>query len=287
MTKPGLPIVFIHRSNPEYLKYSLAQATITNPESPIILIGDDSNNKYDFVDVHANIPDYMERANLFEKYYRHFSTNSFNFELVCFQRWFILEEFLLKNKIENCLYLDSDIMLFADVTQDKGKFMSYDFTLSHYVCGSIFFLNNINGLNKLCAFMFDIYAGKEKYYFDKLVSHYVVRKMHNLPGGACDMTVLEYYQLEHFGEVGEASLIIDDSVYEPNINLPAPGLEMKNKIKNVQFDSDGPYGIHEKNKNKVKLNCLHCQGNAKSLMSELYYNYLKYVTPAKKDLLAG
>ena len=41
---PQRSIVFIHYNNADYLKYSLAQAKVSNPDSTVYLLGDSSNN---------------------------------------------------------------------------------------------------------------------------------------------------------------------------------------------------------------------------------------------------
>src|SRR5262249_7614411 len=220
----SLPIIFIHRSNSEHLKYSLAQAHQSNPNSTIILLGDSSNDVYDFVE-HLPFVEYFQGAARFEKIYKHYSTHTVDFELICFQRWFILREFLMANNLAQCLYLDSDTMLYADVTKESKKFEQFDFTLCWNSIGCVFFLNRLKGLDEFCQFLMDIYGSKNKFYYDRMVAHYAVRKKHQLRGGACDMTAFQFYSEVNFGQMGEASHIIDGSVYDPNINMPHPGFE--------------------------------------------------------------
>src|SRR5262249_18826468 len=62
----SMPIVFIHQSNSEHLKYSLAQAHASNPRSTIILLGDSSNDVYDFVE-HRPFVEYFQEATRFQK----------------------------------------------------------------------------------------------------------------------------------------------------------------------------------------------------------------------------
>jgi hypothetical protein len=102
-----LPIVFLHNTNSDYLKYSLGQAKHSDPESRIYLIGDISNDCYDFVE-HHSFSNYFQGALDFSKIYRHYNTTSYEYEIFCFQRWYILLEFLVNNQIEKCLYVDSD-----------------------------------------------------------------------------------------------------------------------------------------------------------------------------------
>lgn len=266
----SLPIIFIHRSNSAYLKYSLSQAQASNPRSTVILLGDPSNNCYDFV-VHRQIDDFFQGATEFEKVYAHFSALPPSFELICFQRWFILKDFLLANKISRCLYLDSDIMLYTDVTADSGKFAHFDFTLAHQTNGCTFFLNRVGALNDFCQFLMDVYNKTDRYSYDKLLAHYVVRRRHGLTGGVCDMTAFQLYAENHFGEIGEVSHIIDGSVYDPAITILRPGFEMEGGIKKIFWRNGLPYGKHANTGQEIRFNSLHFHGStSKSMMSQFY-----------------
>lgn len=264
-----LPIVFIHRSNSDHLRYALAQAKHSNPASPVFLLGDASNNVYDFVE-HRNLTDYFDGAAALEKIYKHYSTHGVGFELICFQRWFILRDFLAAQGLDQCLYLDSDVMLYADVTGDLRKFDEFDFTLCWDAIGCVFFLNRFQGLEQFCQFVMDIYGKKEKYHYDRMVSHYAVRTKHGLPGGACDMTAFQFFREINFGQIGEASRVIDGSIYEPNINLPNPGFAMENGVKKIVWKDGQPYGTYVRTGEAVRFNSLHFNGSAKRLMSSYF-----------------
>lgn len=262
----AIPIVFIHRNNSEHLKYSFAQAKASNPNSTVFVLGDDSNSNYAGID-HHRFDRYFEGAAKFKEVYRHYSTHAIAFELICFQRWFILKEFLTANKIEQCVYLDSDVLLYANVTEDLKKFTRFDFTLCWNTIGCVFFLNRMEGLESFCQFMMDIYSKKDPYHYDKMVSHFATRRKNDLPGGVCDMTALQLYNEINFGQVGEAAHVIDGSVYDPNINMPHPGFEMENGIKKILWKGDQPYGKFGRTGEEVRFNSLHFNGHAKRLMS--------------------
>jgi hypothetical protein len=265
--RPPIPVIFIHQGDSEHLTYSLAQAKKANPDSTVYLLGDASNNKYACVD-HYKFADYFTAAAQFGRLYKHYSTHSVSFELICFQRWFILKEFLTAHKLDECVYLDSDVLLYANVTDDMAKFSRFDFTLCWHTIGCVVFLNHLQGLERLCQFMMDIYAGKDKYHFDQMVAHFAVRRHNQLSGGACDMTALQLYNELHFGRVGEASHIIDGSVYDPNINTPHPGFEMENNIKRITWQNHYPCGTYLPTGETVRFNSLHFNGHAKSLMAQ-------------------
>ncbi len=271
-----LPIVFLHNTNSDYLKLSLGQAKCSNPKSTVYLIGDDSNNCYDFVEYHSSA-NYYQGANCFSKIYRHFNTTPYQYELFCFQRWFILHEFLKANKLEMCLYLDSDTMLYADVTDEQKKFAQFDFTLSFKTCGSIFFLNRVEALADFCQFLTDIYTKKERLYFDRMLAQYATFKKNGMAGGACDMTAFDFYSYDHFGEIGEVSQIIDGSVFDPGINVPNPGFEMENGIKKIIWKDAVPYGIQLRTAKEIKFNSLHFQGATKRFMNQYFTGAIKEI----------
>ena len=264
-----LPVIFVHFSNSDYLKYSLSQAKHSNPGSTIYLIGDDTNNCYDFVEHHFFL-DYFQGAKDFSKIYQHFNITPYRYETFCFQRWFILLEFLVAKGLEKCLYVDSDTMLYVDVTVEQEKFAQFDFTLSHKTSGCTFFLNRVEALSDFCQFIMDIYTKKERYYFDRMIAQYATFKRNGMAGGACDMTVFDLYSYDHFGEIGEVAQIMDGSVYDPSISGPHPGFETENGIKKIIWKAGYPYGIQLRTATEIRFNSLQFQGNTKRLMS-LYY----------------
>jgi len=266
-SRASVPIVFIHQQNSEHLAYSLAQAKASNPNSSVILLGDDSNTEHPCAE-HHQFRDYFTGAAQFERVYKHYSTHGWAFELMCFQRWFILRDFLNAHHLDKCVYLDSDVLLYADVTEDMAKFRLFDFTVCWNTIGCVMFVNHAQGLEGLCQFIMDIYTKKDLYHYDRMVAQFAVRQKHHLKGGATDMTALELYEELNFGRVGEASYIIDGSTYDPNINMPQPGFEMENNIKRVIWHDDQPYGIYAPTGEEVRFNSLHFNGVAKSLMRE-------------------
>lgn len=270
----GLPIVFVHRGNADYLQYALAQAKLTNPDSPIYLIGDRANDVYPFIEHHM-FDEHYKTAREFEKLYKHYSTSAFAYERFNFVRWFVLNEFAAARGLTKFLYLDSDILVFADVTKDQDKFDAYEFSISHGFCGAISFWNTRESLDRFCRFMMDVYSKRDRYDFDKAVAHYATRRANHLDGGVCDMTMFSLYVESHFGDVGEVSLPNGNAVYDPNIGIPDPGFIMENGIKKLSMKADGPYGIHARTGREMKLQCLHFQGTAKAHMKRIFHEHLE------------
>lgn len=262
-----LALVFIHCGHSDYLEHSLRQARTTNPFAKICLIGDSSNNRYPFVE-HVPMANHFESAERFSRVYRHYNSNGYNYELFNFQRWFILNDFLKANQISKCVYLDSDVMVYADLSAEFRKFEWFDFTLASMICGCTFFLNRPDALDEFCRFVTDVYSGKDRYHLDKLVAHYTCLKRNRFGGGVCDMTAFELYHLRHYDTIGEVTHIIEGSAYDPSLNDPHPGVLMENGIKKLFWRENKPYGVHARTGTEIRFNTLHFQGELKRLMGQ-------------------
>ena len=155
------PIVVLHKGRHKYLNICLKQAKFSNPSSRIILLGDEANFElaHEVGVEHYYIKDYFKSARDFSKIYKHHSVNNYDFELFCLQRWFVINEFIKEQKIEKFLHIDSDVLLYADLTKEKGLLdtvANYDMTISS-VSGHTSFFNSQNVLNKFCNFICEIF----------------------------------------------------------------------------------------------------------------------------------
>lgn len=250
----SIPVIFIHQGDNDYLKYSLRQAK--NINDTVILIGDHDNNQYEFIQ-HQKISDYSTTAIRFASVYIHRSPNGHDYELFCFQRWFILRDFLKRNKIDKCYYQDSDVMLCCDVTQNH--FHSYKLALFHGSGHSIF-IHDFNKLEEFCSFI-------ENYYKDpSLFNHLIAYHQEKGYPGISDMVLLRIY-FEQLGPsiVKDISHITNDSVFDGNINH-ANGFETVNGRKKVYRIGKEYYFKHLDADKFIKINALHMQGDAKQYM---------------------
>lgn len=111
-----MTVFYVHRGNPFYLKYSLAQSGERFPDARLVLLGDASNRPLAVLAEHHFLADYLNGAEDFESRYIHMSPNSRAFELFCFQRWFVIAEFVMRHRVTGpVLYLDSDVLVYEDV----------------------------------------------------------------------------------------------------------------------------------------------------------------------------
>ncbi|OHD15202.1 MAG: hypothetical protein A2086_11735 [Spirochaetes bacterium GWD1_27_9] len=275
----AIPIIFVHKSNSDYLKYTLSQAKYFNPESPIILIGDDTNDKYKFVK-HYNINDYFESANDFASIYKHLSFNEYNYELFCFQRWFIIKDFIIKNNIDDFLYLDSDVLLFCNINKEFVKYKSYDFTICKELSPPYTYFSSKDKLINFCEYIKSLYTDEKMH--ERLLKKFKKHQDEKLSGGVCDMTAFYEYNKDFSENVFDLNKEIDGSIFDNNFNF-SEGFEIDKKfnVKKIYWKRRIPYGKRKVDNKLIKFNGLHCQGGSKNFTYIFYrgdfyfFNYLK------------
>lgn len=261
------PVIFIHKGDHFYLNYSLNQVKITNPNNPIYLITDTITNRYPFVN-YIDINKYFTEAKEFAKVYRHMSTNGFDNELFCFQRWYVLREFCRDKKLSDFLYLDSDLLIYCNVDSFFGKLNDYDFTISKKLSPHCCYFPSFEKLNKFCEFIPKLYTDSN--YTDRFLTKHKHHLDNNLPGGVCDMTAFNEYQKETAIKAKDLSVIDSNEVFDDNIN-DADGFEMKDAVKKLKLTDKFYYGTTKVNQQHVKFNTLHFQGPAKKLIPHYYF----------------
>ncbi|MEC8050963.1 MAG: hypothetical protein VX210_09250 [Myxococcota bacterium] len=111
----GTPLVLLHRGPADFIGYALQSLRLCHPDRRIILISDD----YHRYDGSLNIEyrqwsRYNRGAKQLAHIYRHQSENKYAFELLCLERWLILEEFCAVEDIDRLIHLDTDILSFGD-----------------------------------------------------------------------------------------------------------------------------------------------------------------------------
>jgi GR25 family glycosyltransferase involved in LPS biosynthesis len=257
-----LPIIFIHRGAARHLACAIAQARQSNPGSEIFLLGDCFNRGL-IPAKHFWIGDFFGTAGQFYNLYQHRSTNGIEYERFCFQRWFILQEFLEKRGLDACLYLDSDVLLFSNATGEARRFEQYDLTPSH-TSPHCMFIHSREKLRKFCSFLMECYSSPEL--FGRLEKHYLELQARNAPGGVCDMTAFGLYEEMGLGQMADLYPAKDGSAYDHSMS-DAGGFEMENGIKKIYWPEKGrPHGRLVANGQMVAFHTLHFQGATKQFM---------------------
>ena len=215
MSKPT--IVLVHQGSSPLLQVVFTQAYLSNPEADLILVGDQtaqeslttSCNYVRFVPI-----DRFNKSSLeFQKLYRHQSTNSYEYELFCFQRWFIMLEFLESESINSeIIYLDSDALLYIE-----GSLVFRNLRSEMSVCDeavpSFIFFSKSDALMQYCKFLSETFESDEKYAeVEKWVSELPTKNVVQIS----DMATLGYFaKLNDLDDIGKAERI--DFMFDQNV----------------------------------------------------------------------
>lgn len=262
-----IPLILVHYGNSGYLKPVIIQARAFNRNSPIYLLGDQSNNTLPFVK-HYNSERYSESAMAFKSVYQHMSTNDYHYELFCLQRWFMILELVKEQNLEHFLYLDSNALLYCDATEVFSKFTTYDFTIcgQHTPCFTFF---SQRSLGNFCNYLMDLYTIPR--YLTRFRQYYTEFINNGKPGGICDMFAFALYKDDVSRNIKELSDIDNEYYFDANMNEP-DGFEMKEGLKKIYWIGNLPYGKVADTKKIKRFYGLHFQGSAKAKLNKYALN---------------
>jgi hypothetical protein len=265
-----LPIVFIHRSDSPYLKYTLGQARTSNPGSRIILLGDSDNDRYPFVE-HFEFDKFLDDE--FARVYVHLSSNGFEYEKFCFERWFVLRNFLEAQGLTGpILYLDSDVMLYADTRNLRRRWEGYTLTVCKKAGPQYSYFRNFDALADYCRYLSSSYANpdslgalKEEYRKYQLAAP-------SIGGGICDMWLLADYVVSLGSRALDLNAVSEDGgVFDNNINVAEGYATLRSRIfKRIRFRKGVPYVFRAQDGTPVRLDGAHFQGGAKRYCSRYF-----------------
>lgn len=266
MNNNTIPIVTIHNGDQPYFKKILEINSKYN--SNIIVLTDFKTEIKDGISF-VNYNDIsVPEIKTFKKVYEHLNTTPYDYEIFCYLRWFIILQFMKSNNHKTIFHIDSDVLVFSNPDTEFEKYKNFDFTLTHRTTASSSFFT-LNGLEKFCDYMIELFLNKDKYDYQKIASHFHVRQKFGLPGGVCDMTFFHNYDYKMSGLIGEMMYIMEDSTYDHNINDKDHVWEFQNGLKRFDFSTGVPMCYNEKLKRAIKFNSIHLQGGAKNYVFEI------------------
>ncbi len=264
--KKAIPIFFVHRGAGNILKYAINQVHSCNPDSEITLLGDETNvfvKKYGVK--HVMLKEYINDAEEFGKHYVNLSPNRADYECFCFQRWFIVNEYLKGIGYEGRVFcLDSDSMIYCNLTEYSQKYLDgCDVT----VClkqGPQFTFITSEALNRFCEFIMSYYTQKTG--LEKLKAYYTDRIQKRLYGGVSDMVLLEWFAAQN--KSLDTNVIRDGAMFD-NLFRKSEGYMMDGASKKVELE-DGKYYGYLLSGERVRFLGLHFQGKTKWIMYRYY-----------------
>lgn len=267
----AIPIICVHIGDMKHLRWVIAQARESNPGSEFILLGNSSNAYYSGVK-HYNVKAFSKAADRFAKIYKHTNTlQPEHRELFYHQRWLILAEFMEKMGIDEVFNIDSDILLFDDLSQ-MSSYYPGEMTLvkasvwensdvGHEPHGGSTFVRNRSIISALSELMFEIYSD------EKLFSE-VLGNSHS---GIGEMTILKEFLNRYPERVSNTVAPVNGYAMQDCMseypNSCSQYLTENGRCK-LEWKNDRPYAFLKSDpKTPIEMGLLHMHGYCKSDMN--------------------
>jgi hypothetical protein len=219
------------------------------------------------------IDHYLNYADNLKKVYRHKSQWGKEFEYVCIERWFVLYEFMEEQGIDHCVLLDSDILVYSDLTEVESTFQTYKMTWTGF-SAHINFINDKKYLKEYCDFVLEVFSKHDHYMKDDTISYPRIMRG-ELDGNISDMLFFHDYNIKKPGRLLNIAEPLNDGVFDITIEMDQ-GMEMENGFKKIEWKGKIPYGILKGIGNQVRLHTIHFW-TKKVISSYFKYNNMKFL----------
>lgn len=156
------PLIIHHQGFSPYLPFCLWQNIRTQPERPIVLLGDGKNRIRGMKYYHVDSADYQGLNRNLIAAYRHATEADFYDERRCLERWFILAEFLQKNKSTGFYFADSDYLLFANLAEVENLHDRFQAFGTPNIFGFAY-LPDKKPVLDFCLWLLDLYKNEKRF----------------------------------------------------------------------------------------------------------------------------
>ncbi len=301
-----LPVLIHHESNAkpqtggkknqEYLKYCVNQALKYNEK--VVLIGDEANETWCPEWHHVKS---LENEKL-QHFYRVFKNLSYypdRWAVSIYKRFFLFEEYLIRNGYEECIVLDSDILVYLDFatykplvqcdaameTPENQSMEALEKKLG--VPNDIRWASNVGlsyftreALTNFLDYCIDLFEN----HIDVLMPKWEAHQQYNIYGGCGEMAVFYLWQLQWKKEHGDGSILnllapdADGYVFSGPISGEENNLRGEcqvsklTKIKTIVYKDHIPHYVKKADGSLLPTYSLHFIGGDKVYMEGMYRN---------------
>lgn len=263
------PIVFIHKGNSWYLPYTLYQAKKQNPGTNIYLIGNAANKHFSTLVTHVDIGEYADAGATLSAVYRHNSSLGQEFEFLCIERWFILNQFMLTHNINKCIYSDSDILMYADLSKYFAELNHIGMTWESFSAHTNY-ISDRSFLQKYCDLVLDLYSGK-KFEDDFMKqSHFFRINAGSLKMNISDMSFYHDYNLVYQNTLLHVDRPNDAGVIDAMLDDARYFETDKDRFKLIHWRSNTPYATDKTTRTMYPMLTLHFQGRGKQRLKQCF-----------------
>lgn len=257
-------VFFIHRGSVEsYLTAAILQAHSASPESQIVFLTDQPVDLVPStvrqVAAIAAMTDFAAQADAFAGIYKFEGINSYNYELMNFQRWFFVAEFCQFRKIVGpALVLDSDAFLFLPVKLVMSE-LGTDQSVVDEIGPQFSFFSSPSALDAFTNYLFSIFAQPNRLLE---LEQFVEKYAHPGLPHVSDMAALGQYALlnglEDLGRPGRTNFVFCENIGSPQ------GLEIGHMGKKIQRRGGQRFFVTAAGR-RVLAGGVHLQGGNKVL----------------------
>lgn len=256
-------LVFLHRGASPYLYYVVKQARRWNPRSEIVVLSDLPRPELRRVATVVSLDRYLDGAAKLARIYQHLSGNSPSFELFCFQRWFVLREYLAAHPAERLVHLDSDVLTFVSFDSEFARLGSFDVGIVGFQGPQSMLIANAAFIPALCDHITRLFAEESA----QLATMYAEWKTKTDNTAVSDMHALHTLLAKGAFRQIDLAVVRDDMAYDGVIH-EAEGYALADGQKLLAWRRGQPWGMLEKGGALVRFATLHCQGPSKHRILE-------------------
>ncbi len=257
-----LPIVFIHTGTSFYLPTTLLQAAHASPRSDRFLLGDWGSLALGRVVRREPLADYWKDARKLARVFVNFSSNSAGFELICLQRWLALAAWMRAHRLDECLYLDSDVMLYSDVEEARRSVPAGAGLTVSGISGHTNFVGKAAVLEAFGAFILDQYTRPGG--IAELEERYHLFCQTHSAGGISDMSFFTWFREANPGLVADISQVVEGLAGPTAFDITMDyhqGMALQEGLKDIEITPQGhALATEHDTGRRVRMHTLHFQG---------------------------
>ncbi len=258
-------IIFIHRGESWYLYYTVKQARYYHPGANIVVISDCPQERLvRYAEVHS-IWDFWQGAEEVSSVYEHHSVNSPEFELFCFQRWFVIRDFLKSRAARRVIHLDSDILVYDDLFDDFSRMGGASLGIVGFQGAFCMLIPKPKVISDFCDRVLRLY-GEERESLSSLYKEWTSKSEYV---AVSDMHALHTFVAEHDLSTLDLSIVCGGSVYDTVIH-ESDGFDMRDGLKATEWNRGKPHVKRSASEEQVRLKTIHCQGDSKNRILSLF-----------------
>lgn len=156
------PVVVVHLGLQPYVELCLERAARSNPRGGVVLLGDASNAGIGIGEHHRlEDPSLQDDIAEFREVYQHSSTKGEKFERLCIERWFFVRNFMRRQRLDRCLVIDTDVLLFCDVAEEAARFRNAGMTFARWDESRLLphcnFIGTRSAIESFCSYVLEVY----------------------------------------------------------------------------------------------------------------------------------